>query len=69
MNIICTILLTINVGKIPFIQYEDTEGTILKESNTKYLVDFSEGVKNFNITGKPENYSKVLVDKEKCVKL
>jgi hypothetical protein len=68
MFVICSIALAINGGGINFLVKEDTEGRILKESETKYLVDFSEGVTKFKLAGKPEDYNKVLVDKTECIK-
>jgi hypothetical protein len=68
MFVICSIALVINGGGINFLVKEDTEGRILKESETKYLVDFSEGVTKFKLAGKPEDYNKVLVDKTECIK-
>ena len=67
MLVICSILITVNAG-IPMSVRQDVEGKILKEGDTKYLIDFSQGVKKIKSIDKSEDYSKVLVDKTKCVK-
>lgn len=67
MLVICSIIVAINAG-IPVLSKYDVEGTVLKEGPAKYLVDFSKGFKGFKLAGKPEDYSKVLVDKSDCVK-
>ncbi len=68
MLVICSIVLAIDAGGIGVFSNADVEGKILKESHEQYLVDFSEGVTKYNIMGKKEDYSKVLVEKTKCVK-
>lgn len=65
---ICTIAIAINVGGIGFITKADVQGKLLSQSNTKYLMDFSEGVKRYKLAGSPEDYKKILVDKTACVK-
>ena len=70
MLIICTIALTIQ-SFVPVIAEFDVEGKILKESEESYLVDFSETLSDkskYALSGKPEDYKKVLVKKSKCVK-
>lgn len=67
MWVICVITVAINVGGIPFLVSADTEGKIISKSSEKYLVDFTSGVKNYKLQNKPSDYSKVLVDKNKCV--
>lgn len=66
-NIICTIVIAINFGGVGFITKADVEGKILRASQTKYLVDFSEGVKKYPLAGRPEDYSSVVVDKKDCL--
>jgi len=68
MLVVCTIALAINTGGINIISKADVEGKLLKEDSYKYLVDFTEGVKKYNIAGKPEDYNKVIVNKDDCVK-
>ncbi len=69
MLVICSLLVTINAGGIPWIGKYDTKGKIIGSSETKYLVDFSQGVKNYSLVGIPKDYSKVLIDKNDCVKV
>ena len=66
--LICKLLVTIDGGGIPFLVQTDTEGKLIKESNENYLIDFSKGVKNYTLVGKPSDYSKVLISKDKCIK-
>jgi hypothetical protein len=68
MLVVCSILLAIKVGEIGMESRVDVEGKLLKESDTKYLVDFREGVKKYNFTGSPSDYEKVIVDKTECIK-
>ena len=68
MLLMCTIMLAIDAGGIAWLSNADVEGKLIKESDSKYLVDFSQGVKEFKLAGKPSDYAKVLVDKDKCVK-
>jgi hypothetical protein len=68
MLVMCSLLLTIKVGDVNMLTRSDVEGRILKEDGPKYLVDFSEGVKRFDIAGKTEDYKKVLINKTECVK-
>ena len=68
MLVICSLLITVNAGGVGWQTKADTEGKILKESPDNYLVDFSEGVKEYRLMGKPSDYKKVLVKKTDCVK-
>lgn len=68
MFVICSIALAINGGGLNWIVKTDVEGRLIKENETKYLVDFSQGVTKYKIAGKPEDYSKMLVDKKECIK-
>ena len=68
MFVICSLLLTIKAGNINIVQRSDVEGRLLKEGSNNYLVDFREGVKKFNLAGKPEDYNKVLIKKTECIK-
>lgn len=65
--VFCALQVAINAG-IPFIITENVEGKLIKETKENYLADFSEGVKKFNLSGKPEDYKKVLIKKSECVK-
>lgn len=66
--LICKLFVTINAGGIPFLIQQDTEGKLIKESTENYLVDFSQGVKDYALVGKPSDYKKVLMSKDECVK-
>ncbi len=68
MLVICSILLAVDAGGIAFISKVDVEGKVLEQSTQKYLVDFSNGVTKYKLAGKPEDYKKVLVNKDECVK-
>jgi hypothetical protein len=68
MMVVCSLFITVNAGGVPVMSKADVEGKLLKEDQTKYLVDFSEGVKKYDITGKPEYYKKTLVNKNDCIK-
>lgn len=63
--VICNILITFYLGKVSFIQKQQVEGIILKESEANYLVDFSNDAKKHDYVG---DYSKKLVPKTDCVK-
>jgi len=67
--VICSILVIIDAGGILFQVRENTKGKIIAESANSFLVDFSEGVKGYKLGNKPSDYTEVLVDKNKCVKL
>lgn len=67
--LICTLQFAINTDLgIPFLVKANVEGRLVKESDTKYLVDFSNGLKKYNLAGKPADYKKVLVEKTECIK-
>ena len=68
LNIVCSLLIAIKMGGLNIITKADVEGKLLKEGQYKFIVDFSEGVKKFKIAGSPSDYSKVLVEKDQCVK-
>ena len=65
---ITVLVCTISIVVSGFFTNADVEGKLISQSETKYLVNFSEGVKKFDITGKPSDYSQVLVNKYDCVK-
>jgi hypothetical protein len=68
MLVVCTIALAINSGGISVNINADVEGKLLKEDSYKYLVDFSKDLKRFDLSGKPSDYKKVLVNKTDCIK-
>lgn len=67
-NVICHILITISASGVAMDVRKDVEGLILLENDYKYIVDFSEGVKKYNVIGKRSEYKKILVDKDQCAK-
>ncbi len=66
--LVCSILVTVDAGGFAVMDKIDVEGKQISSSEKKYLVDFSEGVKKYNLVGDPSDYSEVLVDKSDCVK-
>lgn len=71
MFVICSLLLIFNGGGINWQNRADVEGKILKDDpkETKYLVDFSEGLKRFNtLAENPEDFKKKIVEKSDCIK-
>jgi hypothetical protein len=70
VTVVCSIVIAVQ-SFVPVMVRADVSGTLLKEGITKYLVDFSKDLSNtkkYSLVGKPEDYSKVLVDKKDCVK-
>jgi hypothetical protein len=67
MLLICVLSFTINNG-IPWLVKDNVEGKLVSEGQSKYLVDFTNGLKKFPLTVDPQNYNKVLVKKTDCVK-
>lgn len=65
MDILCIVALCFSWGDVNFIQNEQWQGHLLQETTTHYLIDFS---KNDHLC-KKTSYSKVLVEKDRCVKL
>ena len=68
MLVVCSIVIAVSVGGVNVFSKTDVEGKLLKENDSKYLVDFSEGVKKFNAVGDPNAYAKFLVNKDDCIK-
>lgn len=69
MNIICLIMLTLDAGGINVISEQTVKGKVIGEGSISYLVDFSNGIKKYDIVGNPKDYSEILVSKDKCIKL
>lgn len=69
MLVMCSIVLAVNVQGLTFVNRVDVQGKVLSENDTKYLVNFSKGVKEYPIVGQPSNYSKILVNKSECVEM
>lgn len=68
ISLVCSIMLAVDGGGFAVITKADVEGKMIGQSDYKYLVDFSEGVKRFPIKGSPSDYNQVLVEKTDCVK-
>jgi hypothetical protein len=66
-DIICTIAIMVYSDTVGIQQSKDVEGKLLYESQYKYVVDFSQGVKKYNVPS-TFDYSKVLVNKDQCVR-
>lgn len=69
MFVICSLLIIIKTDGIPILIKQDTRGKIINENKTKYLVDFSEGVKNYKLVDTPDFYKNIVIDKQECVKV
>jgi len=70
MMVICSVLIALSVGDIVIVNDIAVEGKVLSAGEGKYLIDFSEDLKTRKgLAGKPADYTKVLVDKDKCVPL
>jgi hypothetical protein len=65
--LVCTIAVIVNMGGINAESTADVEGTLLHASDTKYVVDFREGLKKYPKVVHPENYDKKIVNKSDCV--
>lgn len=65
VNLVCTIMITTKIGGIRILNNADVEGKLVSQSDTKYLVDFTEGAKRLKAEG---DYSQVLVNKLDCVR-
>lgn len=68
MLAICTIYVMVNVGGFNMEAKADIEGIIVKESESKYIMDFRKGLKKYPKVVEQESYDKKLVDKNDCVK-
>lgn len=66
MHVICTLLLGINILGLPWMIPHNIEGTVIDESDTRYLVDFSKGLDGINLILEPKYYSNIVVYKDKC---
>lgn len=61
-------MITIKLWDINVLTVTESRGKLLERSEEKFLVDFSEDVKQYNLVGSPKDYSRVLVNKSQCVK-
>lgn len=61
-----TVVCIISVLSMHFYSHATVEGKLISKSDTKYLVDFSEGIKKYQVDD-PQDYSEVLVNKLDCV--
>lgn len=67
MIVLCSILVTVNVG-FAVITKADVEGKVVGSNETHYMVDFREGLKKYPKVIEPENYSKIIVNKQECIR-
>jgi hypothetical protein len=68
ITVVCSIMLYVNTNSLCQSQAKlDVQGQVVSSSDSKYLVDFSEGVKKFPISGKPSDYDQIIVDKYECI--
>jgi hypothetical protein len=66
MFVICNvaaILAVLNLGP-----NTNLEGRLVQEKDNKYIVDFSKGITEYKLNGKPSKYKKVVIDKNECMK-
>lgn len=70
ITLVCSIMITIHSDCYggTFERKAVVEGKLISQSDFKYLVDFSKGVKKFNVDGPASDYEEVIVDKNDCVK-
>jgi hypothetical protein len=68
MVLICVVSIAINVGGLPFISKIEAKGKAILELESKYLVDFSDGVKKYNLVGKPSDYKRIFINRKQCIK-
>lgn len=68
ITLLCTLSFVVNSGSINWWVKESIEGKLIKEGESKYIVDFREGLKKYPLTVNPQNYDKVLINKSDCVK-
>ena len=63
ISLICSVMIYIaHEGSVEL----NLKGTLVKETETHYVGDFSEDVKKFLIIGSARTYSRVSVEKSKC---
>lgn len=65
MNVICSVLLVIYVSGLDLRVAQDIEGVVKASSPTKYVVDFSEAIKKYDVVD-PELYRLITIDKAYC---
>lgn len=66
--LVCALTFFVKVDNINWQTKADVEGKLVKEGESKYIVDFRDGLKKYPLVVHPETYDKVLVDKLDCVK-
>lgn len=67
MKLLCSVMISLwYQGEIQTTEMK-LIGTLNKQVENMFFVDFSEHVKDLPILGKPENYSNVELPKEKCL--
>lgn len=69
MIVVCLLHFIINSGNHNWVVNGDFTGKVKNESHSKYLVDFTEGFKDYPLPLKPEDYNNRMVDKNDCIGL
>lgn len=62
----CILQIAILAGGLPVLTEQAVEGKFLYEYMGYVEGDFSAGVKNMELVGKPEDYSDVIIKKDRC---
>ncbi len=68
MFLVCVVSIAINVGGLPFVSKVEAKGKAILELQSEYLVDFSGGVKKYNLVGNPSDYKRIFINKKNCIK-
>lgn len=68
MMLMCVITILLDIRGVSTPSEEDVTGRLIVNYNKVYLMDFSDGVKKFNVVDSPQNYSRVVVSAKNCVK-
>jgi len=66
MSVICLVTVVVQLGNVYFSGTERMEGRVLAVGKQDYVIDFSMHARHNNYVG---DYSKVLVNKQKCAEV
>lgn len=67
MNIICSIIVVVNMGGVHIMTKSTETGVLIAKSEENYVGNFSEATKKYkDVIG---NYANVLVPRSECVEL
>lgn len=69
MIVICSLLVTVMAGDIPWQTRADTQGKVLGKSALMYRVDFRRGLRKYPKVVAPENYADILIERSLCVEV